>query len=122
MPRWRTDRVDLPGDLSDAEVGIGKLAAEPGIVAPLPDEVLVVRQRVIEQLLRRLADVDGILLLEQCVFADAGQVIFHGRLGHVEVGLGLLADGFLARACAWSMTTTPMVAARETPTKAAAAA
>ena len=54
VPRWPapsemprriagTDRVNFPGDLADAEVRIGELAAEPGIVAALLDKVLVVR-------------------------------------------------------------------------------
>ena len=55
-------------------------------------ETLVVFQRRIEQFLTQAANVDGVLLLEERVLADAGQVVFHGVPGHVEIGLGLLAD------------------------------
>ena len=91
------ERADFLGDLAHAEVGIGQLAAELGIVAALVHETLVVRERVIEQLLPEPPDIDGILLLEQRVFTDARQVIIHGMLSRDEIGLGLLANlGFPA--------------------------
>ena len=85
-------RVDLLGDLPHAEIGVCQLLAEVGIVVALIDETLVILERRIEQFPAQAANVDGVLLLEERVLADAGQVVFHGLLGHVEVGLGLLAD------------------------------
>ena len=97
----RLDRLragaDLLGDLTHAEVGACQLRPKVGIVAPLSHEALVIVERGAEQLLTQAANVDGVLMFEERVFADARQVVFHGLQGEIEVGFGLLADiGFAA--------------------------
>ena len=91
------DRADLPGDLADAEVGLRQFAAELGVVAPLLDEILVILQAPSSSnSSAQAADIDGVLLLEQRILADARQVIPHGPVSHAEVGLGQLAGLSLA--------------------------
>ena len=56
-------------------MGLGQLLPELGVVAPLLDEFLVILQRGLEELPAQPTVIEGVLLLEQRILADAGEVI-----------------------------------------------
>ena len=62
MASW--DDPISPVICADAEIGVGQLLAEGGVVAPLRHEVLVVVERVVEQVSAQSPDIDGILLAQ----------------------------------------------------------
>ncbi len=115
------DRADLPGDLAEAVVGLGQLAAKLGVAAPLADELLVIIEGRGQELAAQVAEVDRVLLLEQSILADAGQVIAHRPVSHPEIGLGQRRAS-ASRRRPRSTNTTPIVAAIAMPIRAAPAA
>ncbi len=80
-------RADLRGDLPDAEVGLGQLLPDLGVVAPLLDKVFVILESRLQQLPAQTADINRILLLEEGILADAGQVVSDGPVGQSEIRL-----------------------------------
>ncbi len=82
-------------------MGLGQLMTELRVVAPLPDEVLVIRQRGLEELPAQTPAIEGVLFLQEGILADDGEVFAYGPVGHLEIrlregaGLGLPATALL---------------------------
>ena len=79
-------RPDNASDAAESKVGIGELLAELRVVASLLQESLVIGQGRFQKFLPQVANIERILLFEQGILADIGQVIVDGLLRHLEVG------------------------------------
>src|SRR5262249_2606105 len=83
-------RVDVAGDLRQAEVGAAKLALKARIAGALLRKFAVEFARRFQKLLAQRLHA---WLVEQHVFADLGVITMHRVAGHLEVVVGLLLLG-----------------------------